>query len=153
MVRKCARPSCRKHAMKHRRICSMHKKREARMRHPWKAAYQMHKDNALRRLKYLPRDQRFKLSFAEFMAIWEKEPEKMAEKARCMRGESETKCSWEIDRIDNHKGYEAGNCRLVTKSVNVKSYHAFMRGEGDFQISVTKITPEDLQELRNEVPF
>ncbi len=87
------------------------------------------------------------------MEIWEKEPEKMAEKERCMRGYSEIKCSWEIDRINNRIGYEAGNCRLVTKSVNVKSYHAFMRGEGDFQISVTKITPEDIQELRNEVPF
>ncbi|MEM6342575.1 MAG: hypothetical protein AAF927_01800 [Bacteroidota bacterium] len=113
----------------------------------------MHRDNAKRRLKYLPIDQRFKLSFAEFMEIWGKEPEKMAEKERCMRGESEVKCSWEIDREKNWLGYEAGNCRLVTKSVNVKSYHAYMRGEGTFQISVTKITPEDLEELRNEVPF
>lgn len=113
----------------------------------------MHRDNAIRRLKYLPMPERFTLTFAEFMEIWDREPEKKAAKLRCMKGESETKCHWEIDRRENEKGYIAGNCRLLTKTVNVRYYHQWKRGEGEFQISVTKITPEAIAELKAEVPF
>lgn len=134
-MKKCA---CGRVAEKGRTKCRRCRYRDRKRRATWRVAFQYHRANAKRR------GIRFLLSFDEFMAVWEAEPEKMAEKEASLVTVGET-CSWEIDRIDPALGYEVGNLQLVTKVVNV-----LRRWYGDgYQIQVYKSEPG----WADDVPF
>lgn len=131
--------------------------RQWKANNPWRYAFNYHKQNARRRLSWLPYDDRWTLTFEEFLAVWDQEPQKKQEKERSLKGGPAS--TWEIDRIRTREGYKAGNVRLVTKRVNVQLYHFYKRGEldeGDW-LQVFKQSIEDaeksLRELRDSCPF
>lgn len=156
-MKKCAAADCRKR-VKAGKYCPRCQSRRYKARRPWRYAFNYHKQNARRRLDYLPRAERWLLSFEEFVEIWNREPDKKAAKDKVLRGVSPV-CPWEIDRIDSGQGYKAGNVRLVSKRVNTQLYYAFKRGEleGDAWLSVQIQTAEQieasLEEIRKNVPF
>lgn len=102
----CAEPGCSKACAKDSTRCPKHRTAKQRAANPMKAAYQALKDNAKRRGKI------FLLTFEQFSEF--------AVKTDYITGRGKSKDSFSIDRIDNDRGYEVGNIKVITLSDNTK---------------------------------
>lgn len=139
--RKCETAYCRGTPRKYRRKCEKCRKREYARRHPFRYHYNALRGNARRRGK------NFDLTFDEFKALWLEHPEKWAVKKR-----PGVECPWQMDRIDNTKGYTAGNIQIIEKRKNILKYHRHDR----HQIEVywaKKNGQTSLDLLSEEAPF
>ncbi len=85
-------------------FCSTCRSRHTREADPEKYCYHALKNNAKRRGHH------FTLTLQQF--------KKFCFKTNYLVGKGRTKTSYSIDRIDNNKGYEMGNIRLLTVSDN-----------------------------------
>ena len=102
----CAVKGCRNRiSAKKKDLCSRHHMRLWRSRNPVRAAYTTLKHHALARRKV------FTLTFEEFQQI--------AELNRYIDGKGCTRLALHMDRMDDRKGYEAGNIRVITCGENV----------------------------------
>lgn len=148
----CKEKGCRR-KVKKGKICYKCKSKRYKQSKPWRYVFNYHKQNARRRLKNLPYSERWGLSFEEFLSVWNNEPKKKKEKESSIR--SGSVCLWEIDRIDSEKGYQSGNVRIVTKSVNLQLYWMFKKGMiGEEFIQVYRQGFDDGEEsLEDLAPF
>lgn len=100
----CCAYRCKEKRMAKHRFCSKHKHRYNKDVNPVGYVYQALKCNARRRGKV------FTLTLAEFEAF--------CAETGYMEKRGKTGKSASIDRIDNTKGYEAGNLRILSLSEN-----------------------------------
>lgn len=90
------------------RFCGLHRHRYTKAMSPISYVYNSLKSNAKRRNKD------FKLTLEEFT--------KFCEETNYMSKRGKTGKSASIDRIDNNKGYEVGNIRILTLSENSQKW-------------------------------
>lgn len=105
MGRKCITPYCSNVPTKGR-ICSKCRTRKFKEKHPIKYVYNKLKYGARKR-----RGHAVTITFEEFKAL--------VLGTRYLDKKGKTKGSLQIDRIDDDKGYEPGNLRIITVSENI----------------------------------
>ena len=104
----CTEPRCKTRKAKGRAVCHMHAERTKRAANPMRAAYRRLKDKAAQRA--IP----FRLTFGQFEAF--------ALKTRYLALKGNYKYSLTIDRIDNRKGYQAGNIQALSRHENTMKF-------------------------------
>lgn len=101
---KCTTPYCKNQAATDRTVCHTCKSKAHRRKHLMRYAYDTLKANASRRGVL------FNLTFNEF--------EMFCRETKYHLGKGRTKVSFTVDRMENDKGYEIGNIRVLSKSEN-----------------------------------
>lgn len=102
--KKCKTSRCRNKAAKGRSICHKCKSRQLKERHPTTYYFNALRNNARRRGKS------FKISLDYFRGF--------CDGSGYLNGNGKAANSLSIDRIQQHRGYEPGNIRILTLSQN-----------------------------------
>lgn len=131
----CATKYCRRKPKGNRTYCSTCRGRKWRKENPFKYHYNNLRNRARQR------DKPFNLAFEQFKLLWLCEEDKWNEKV------AKSECQWQMDRIDENRGYEFDNLQLITKTKNITKYFDHRR---QFQMDVTWRT---VKPSKNEAPF
>lgn len=132
---KCSTPYCR-NELKYNGHCSTCRVRKYKKNNPFKYYYNKLKHRAKERGKP------FNLCLEQFKLLWLCEPEKWESK----QSDAETK--WQMDRINNSKGYEFDNIQIITKKRNV---HKYIKHD-KFHVDVYW-APRQKQKVKENAPF
>lgn len=136
---KCCSAWCMNAPVSGRRYCHKCRSRKYKYSQPHRYSYNLLRCGAKKR------GIAFSLTFEEYVELWDRHPSQWQDKlanlwaSNSVQGRSD-RDTWEIDRIDNSRGYEASNVQILKKHMNASKG---ARGEWIFGGDGTKNKPKD----------